>query len=316
MPYAKGQGLHQINAPLTNLSVQYANNLTGFINNKFPTIQVQKESDAYYIYGREHFKIPQTIRANGSPANSAEYTVSTSTYTLEEHALRDVVTDRDRGNADAALQPDIDAMENLVSRIMLRKEIQARNLLFTTTNFTNSHSLTSTLGWQDLTTISDPIGDIQTATSIILTNTGKRPNTLVVGYNAFNKGLRNHPNIIERIKYSERAIISEDIVAAVFGIQNIWVGEAVQNTAAEGAAADSMAYIWATDAWVGYLEPNAKLKSASAVYNFTKGGNGAYPYAVKKYRDEEVSGDWVEVSSFFDTRAVATLSGYLIKGVD
>lgn len=315
MPYGKGRGLHQIDAPLSNLSVQYAQDLTGFVVNQIPTIQVKKETDAYYVFGREHFKVPETLRANGAKSNEAEYILSTSTYALEQHSLKDIVTDRDRDNADVGLQPDIDAMENLVQRIMLRKEIQVRDLMFTTTNFSNSHSLTSTLGWQDLTTISDPIGDINTGTSVILSNTGRRPNTLVVGFNAFEKGLKNHPNIIERIKYSERAVLSKEIVANVLGVSNIIVGEAIQNTGVEGGT-DTMGFVWAAKAWLGYLEPNAKLKSQSAIYNFIKGGAGEYPYAVKKWRDEERGGDYIEVNSFFDTRAVASLSGYIISGVD
>lgn len=317
MPYAKGRGLHA-DRPLSNLAVKYANDLKGFIATKVvPEITVKHETDNYYIFGRDNFRIPETLRANGAKANQAEYTLSTSSYTLEAHALRDIITDRDKENADDILKPTIDAQENLVERIMLRKEIQARDLLFTTTSFSNNHSLTSTLKWTVLSTTSDPIGDVNTGTSVILQNSGKRPNVLAMGYVAFNNGLSEHPNVLERIKFSERGIITKDLLASLFGLptEGIQVGEAIQNTGDEGGA-DSMAFIWSTDAWLGYVSNANNMRTPSAAYNFVKSGKTSFPFSVTRYRDEPRQGEWVEVESFFDSKAVGTSAAYLIRGVD
>ena len=73
MPYGKGLGLQQINPGLSNLSVKYANDRNGYVVTKFPTVQVAHETDDYYVYGREAFQIPETIRANGAEANQSEY---------------------------------------------------------------------------------------------------------------------------------------------------------------------------------------------------------------------------------------------------
>jgi len=314
MPYANSQGLSQFNPGLSNLSQKYANDTAGFIHNKLPVINVAKESDKYYVFGRDHFQIPETLRADGAKANRVNYTLSTSTYSLDEHSLEEVVTDRARANADKGLQPDVDAMENLTSRIMLRKELQAKNVIFTTTSFSNNHSLTSTLKWDLLTNTSDPIGDVATATSVIMGKTGQKANTVILGYAAW-KGLTNHPNILERIKYSERGIINTDLIEAVFDVSNVIVGNAIYDTNVEGAPATS-SYIWDLDAFVGYMEPRPKLKSASALYQFVKSNYAGKPFAVRKYRDDEVKGDVIEVSTMHDSKAVASLSGYLIRGVN
>lgn len=315
MPYASGRGLHQINAPLSNLSVKYANDKESFLASKvFPQVPVKKESDAYYIYGRDNMRVPETLRANKAPANEDGYTLSTSTYELEQHSLRDLISQRDRDNADSALSPDVDTMENLTEKILLRKEIQCAATLFTTTSFSNNHSLTSTLKWTALTTTSDPIGDVSTATTVILQNSAKKPNKLIFGHGVM-QGLKDHPNIIERIKYSERGIITSEILSAVFDVASIHVGETVQNTGTEGGT-DTLAFVWASDAWLGYVDSSTRLKSASAVKTLVKQQNGQFPFAVKKYADQERDGDWIEVNSFFVTKAVASQAAYLIRGVE
>ena len=317
MPYAKGKGLH-VDRPLSNLAVKYANSRDAYIATKIiPEITVKHESDQYYTFGRDSFRAPETLRANGALANQVEYQISTTSYTLEEHALRDMVTDRDVENSDEVLKPHADATENIVDRILLVKEIETRDLLSTITNFSNSHSITSTLSWTMLTTTSDPIGDILTSTSIILLNSGKRPNGLAMGWVAMNTGLKEHPNILERIKYSERAIIGNDLLAALFGLpaDGIHVGEVVQNTGVEGAA-DSMSYVWANSAFLGYTSNSNNMRTVSAAYNFVKSGKVTFPFSVTRYREEARKGDWTEVQNFSRPLAVATSAGYIIKGTD
>lgn len=314
MPNATARGLHQINQPLSNLSLKYSNEQKDYIADKiFGTLPVKKESDAYYIFGKDNFRVEESIRADGAKANEVTYSLSTSTYSLNPHALRELVTDRQRDNADSGLEPDTSAMENLVDKILLKKETQLAALLLTTTAGGGSHSLTSTLKWTALTTISDPIGDVNTATTVIKINSAKQANTMVIPYDSW-KGLKNHPNILERIKYSERGIITTDLLKAVFDIENIFIGSNVQNTSAEGDP-DSLSMVWDASTWIGYVNPSPGLRKISAGYNFVK-TNGGNPYAVKKYRDEEREGDWIEVGCFWDAKIVATACAYVVKGTD
>jgi len=313
MPYVNSKAVHQIDVPLSNLSVKFANDASAYIADQiFTGLPVAKESDAYYIFGKDSLRLEESIRANGAKANEVTYELSTSTYTLNRHSLKELVTDRERENADEGLDPDISAMENVTEKILLRKEKIASTLLMTTTAGGSSHSLTSTLGWTDLTTISDPIGDVQTATTVIQQSSAKLPNTLVFGYDAFS-GLRNHPNILERIKYSERGVVTVDLLKAVFDIDKILIGNAIENTAAEGDP-DTLGYVWANHAWVGYVNPQAGLRRVSAGYNFFKKEKNLKVW-VKKWRDEDREGDWIEANMMSRPILVATACAYSIKGV-
>ena len=312
MPYGKGLGLQQINPGLSNLSVKYANDRNGYVFNKFPTLQVAHETDDYYMYGREAFQIPETIRANGAEANQSEYALSTATYSLDRHSLKDIVTDRERNNANIGLNPDVDTMELLTDQIMNRMEYNAQSTIFTTaTSFDNTGSLAASYTWNLLTTTTDVIGDVNSMTSVIMKSCGKEANNLVMGEQTF-RYLKEQPNVIDRIKYSERGIITADILSAVFNVGNLLVGKAVYDAGVEGSATPSTTWMWNLKVAAMYLEPNAKLKSPSALYNIAMNSNGEYPYAVKKYRNEAREGDEIEVNAFHKTLLTGKSAGYLL----
>jgi len=84
------QGSIHVNQPLTEISVRYSND--EYIGGKvLKDVMVQKESDLYYVYNND-LRLEQTNRANGSPANEATWDVSTSSYSLREHAIKDKIT--------------------------------------------------------------------------------------------------------------------------------------------------------------------------------------------------------------------------------
>ena len=312
MPYGKGRGLQQINPGLSNLSVKYANDRNEYAVTKLPTISVKHETDEYYVYGRDSFRIPETIRANGAEANQSEYQLSTTSYSLDRHSLKDIVTDRERDNSNEATNKDLDAAEFLTDQILNRMEYNAASTIFTTaTSFDNTGSLTSTLYWNVASTTTDVIGNIDTMTSAILKGSGKRANTLIMGEQTF-RYAKDNTNVIERIKYSERGIITAEILSSVFNIGNIIVGSAVYDQGVEGSSTPSTTWLWDKKVAAMYLEPNAKLKSPSALYNFQMPVNGEYPFAVKKYRNDAREGDEIEVNAFHKTIVTGKAAGYLL----
>jgi len=297
-----------IDKALEKISIAYLPQ--GFIADQVvPAVPVVKESDKYYIYDFGINRAEETLRASGTPANRATFNVSTSTYSLEEHALKEIITDRDKDNADKAINLEIDVTEALTRKILLRKEIEASSVLQSTSNYSNSASLTSTMAWTQNTTLSNPITQIESATSKIISSSGYKPNRLIIDYNTFS-GAKVHTSIVDRVKYTSADSITEQMLAKLFDIEKVFVASAIEETAQEGLTS-SPGYIWTNTAVLGYFEPNPGLKKASAAYKFTKQAGGAQ-YTVKKWRDEELSGVFVEVSTMFKFKPVATACAYLI----
>ncbi|MHA1866625.1 MAG: hypothetical protein ACTSXD_01005 [Candidatus Heimdallarchaeaceae archaeon] len=308
MPY--GGNLH-ISRPLTNISVEYKN--PAYIAGQvLKDVYVKNESDEYYVYNPE-FRIPETYRANKSPANMISWSVSTSTYSLEEHALADIVTDRDRRNTDKPIDVDVDTTENLTDALLRRTEKMVADLLFTTGTWSNNTTLASTTSWRYNTTTVSPILNVLSATGKILKSSGVKPNSMVIGYDVF-ESLKEHVSILDRIKYAERAIITKDLLSAVFDIPNIYIGEAVYDASGEGLSEDK-AYIFNTDALIAYFNPNPGLKkiTAAIMLRIKEGGT---PIKVKKWRDEKVAGDVIEVSTMMKPKAIATACAYFIKNAN
>jgi hypothetical protein len=303
-------GPTRISTALSNLAVQYTNNEYIF-GTVFKDLPVAKESNQYWIWGND-FRIPETERANGALAAMATMGYSTSSYVVKEHAIKDVITDRDRENSDAPINLDRDMTENLTDIIMRRMEYEGMKLLFTTTSWSNNATLTSVTSWKGHTTTASPTKHVLSATGKILADSGKKANTIVMGWSAL-EALKENQNVWERIKYSERAVVTTELLAALFDIQNVYVGSAVYDSAKEGDTA-SKGFIWGSDAMVAYVDPSPGVKKATAWLNFRCGWKGN-PYRVKKWREEEIEGDYIEVQTMCAPKPVATACAYLFKTV-
>lgn len=295
-----------VNTPLTNVSVRY-NWAEGIAEKVFPVVPVQKESDLYFVYDTDNLRLDETVRANRGESNIVGFDYSTSSYTLEEHALKELISDRDRANADAPLNLDIDVTQHLTEKILIRQEVDVATVCFTTTSWANNATVGSASAWD--TSTSNPIADVLTATALVLRNGFVRPNRAVMGWEVMRQ-LKVNSTTTDRIKYTERAIITDEIMASLFDLDNLYVGRAARNLNAEGIT-PSTGFIWGKDMLV-YYAPNApSLRTPAAGYTLRIGGG----YRTKKWREEKLGGDYIEVSTLYTVRAVATSAAYLLKQV-
>lgn len=298
------------NRPLENISLAFKNDRL-IASALSPSVPVQHESDTYYVYSQDSLIMPATLRGNGAVANQATWNVSTSSYTLNEHALRDLVTDRDRDNADTPIKMDIDTTEYLTEKILMRREIELQQLVQTSATWANSTSLTTTLKWNTSTT--NPITQIDSAASLIALTSGKQPNVVVMNDETF-RTVKENTSTVDRVKYTSAESLTPNMIARLFNVEQVLVGGSILNTAEEGVNTVTMSFIWQDSVFIGYVERNPGLKKLSALYTF-ESRNMGNPYKVKKYRVEERDGDMIEVQTMFSHVAPATGCGYLIEDV-
>lgn len=300
-----------VNKALSNISNAYKS--TRLIADIVaPRVNVQHESDVYYMYSKDSLILPQTARANGASANEATWSVSTSSYTLAQHSLKSLVTDRDRSNADPAIRLDVDTTEYLTEKILMRKEVAIADLLTTRASWSNITSLTSTFAWNQQTTLSNPIVFVDTASSVIAQQSGMVPNTVIVNDPTF-RAAKEHPQVVDRVKYTSADSVTESILAKLMNVQRFLVAGGIRNTGQEGLGdtTTNQSFIWTDCAFVCYIEPNPGLKKPSTVYQFTKSEFGN-PYKVKTWREEEREGDFIEVSTMFQFKVIASDTAYII----
>lgn len=307
-----GSGDVHVDQVLTQISIGYPNE--GLVGEQlFPAVPVNKQSDKYYTFGREGWLPEDDVRAPGAVAREITgATVSTDTYYAVEHALQIAVTDEERKNADSPLSPDRDGAEIVTSKIMLGRERAIQVLAHTAANYasTNTVTLSGTSQWNDYTN-SDPIGVMRTGKRAIHAKIFREPNTIVIPYPVMSV-LEDHPDFLERIKYSERAIFSPELLAAILGFGKVVVPGVGINTAPLGQA-ESLAYLWGNDVVMAYVPPRPGMKIPAYGYEFVWNGQ-----IVDRWRENPRKSDMIRVSRAYDHKMTATdasddqIAGYLI----
>lgn len=309
MPQPTLSDVH-VDRPLTNISIAFIQKATDFIASRvFPNIPVTKQSDRYFVYDKDSwFRDDAQKRAPGTESAGSGFTVdNTPTYSCDVWALHKDVADQIRANTDAPLDADRDATLFISQKMMLRKEKQFVSDYFKTgiwTGSTSGSDITPGTLWDNSS--STPIEDVEEQVDAVQEKTGYRPNTLVVGP-LVHRALKNHPDIIDRIKYVQRGIVTEEMLAMLFGVERYLVARATNNTANEGATA-SMSFLYGKNALLCYSAPNPGLMVPSAGYSMSWTGlfgAGALGTRMKKFRMEWLESDRVEGDCAFDLKQVA-----------
>jgi len=315
MPQPTTNDVH-VDAILTNISVAYIQDQGNFIANRvFPSLPVEKQSDKYFKYTKgDWFRDEAQLRAPSTESAGSGYSLSTDTYSTSVYAFHKDVDDQVRANADNPLNPDRDATTFVTQRMLLRQEID-----WNTNYFTTGIWDTDVVGGSDFTvwsnyTSSDPIEDIETGKSTMLTNTGFMPNTLVLGYDVFRQ-LRHHPDIVDRIKYTSSEVPAEGILSRLFGVDRVLVTRGIKNSGAEGAA-DSFAQIHGKNAALYYVAPSPGLLTPSAGYQFAWRGVSdgmGQNIGISRFRMPELRADRIEAQMAWDYKVVSTDLGYFFS---
>lgn len=300
MPLRSQQHVDQL---LSNVSIKYAP--SGLIAmSVFPEVPVKKDSDLYRIYTR-NFRIPETKRANKGVAREHGFEVTTNSYNLEYHALKDYVSDNDAQNYDVS-DLRADTTEELTEKILLRLEKTVADL-FTTTNWSLNVSLAAANAFNANTTVSNPIPVFDTAATTILNNGGFKPNYGIIPRDAF-VAIKNHVSILDRTKYTSSDMTPE-MLKGLFDLDDILIANGAYDTAAQGVAS-SISQIWGDSCFVGYKPDRASPLKPSSGYVFRRNTP-----MVKRWRVEERESEAIEVQMKYQAKVVASLSGYLIKDV-
>lgn len=267
-----------IDRALTNISVAYLQDASAFIADKvFPIVPVKRQSDVFYVYNKGDFMRDEAqLRGAATESAGGDYGVEASTpYFCRKHAFHKDVTPEERANYDEPLDADKDATDFVSQKMLIRREMEWASKFFTTGVWGKEISGTTDTKWDVAT--SNPIKMITDAAVQMAAETGFKPNTLVLSPFAFN-ALKNHEDILDRIKYTQKGIVTADLLATLFEVDRVFVAWSVVNSANKGAA-NAVDFIMGKHALLCYSEPRPALRKPSAGYIFAWSGlegSGAY----------------------------------------
>jgi hypothetical protein len=297
--------------PLTNVSQAYHNDPTQFIAEQVaPVVMVPKKNFNIYFYGKESLKqVVDDTRTRFGETKQAQFSITSKAFgPLRGHELKDGI-DYDQDNmAEAPLDLEIDIVQNLAEMMALTKERLLSNTM-NSTNLTNGVTLSGGSQWSDYAN-STPFEDLKTATQVQRLY-GLRPaNTLIFSYYTFSV-LQQHPDLIERVKYSGLASLTLELMTTLlgqFGIKQILVSAAVQDSAAEGLVANN-SFVWGKNVILGYITPTPGLRTVNGAYHFVL-SNGRY---VDTWFEQSKKTKWIRNNDYYVPQIVGPEAFYLIQ---
>jgi hypothetical protein len=293
---------------LTNLAKRFVNNEL-FADRLAPRVPIPYQSGKYWIFDRaDQELLQQTLRQTGAPAQRIRRTLSTGAFFAPSHALEAQVPDEDARNYQAG---DLrqDTVQTLMNKILLDLENRVATMLTDTTQVTNNQTNSGTSQWSDLAN-SAPITDVEAAKASVR-QAGVKPNFMIVGDQVYQK-LIVHPSIVERFKYAVGGAVTEKELAQVFGVENFYVGSAVQLD-----KAGNVSFLWGKHAVIGFVNSSAGLYDVSGAKNFVwTGAPGTIDgYGVVVARDPQptAKSDLISADFYYSPVITAVETLYLIK---
>jgi hypothetical protein len=281
-----------------------------FVGDKIlPIVLTDKMGGLIRRFGPDDFKLYDTRRAMRAKSKRIEPREGdTVKLALHEESLEITIDINERSEAPNQAQLEARRSRIAMNNILTRKEKDQADVVLDPNNYAPGHvlDLAGNAMWSDYTN-SDPIGDIEDAKSTVRKKIGKRPNTMLLGATTFDT-LKEHPKLIERIKYAVKGVLTVDLMKELFGIQDIIVGESLY-----ADDKDVLHDIWPNIAVLAYVPPENERgeETPSFGYTFRKKGHpqsGMYKEGNKL--------DVIEVWDIYDPMVLGPSAGFLIRNTN
>lgn len=342
-----------IDEALTDLSLAFMQDAEGFVARRaFRSVPVKQRGNVYWTYPRGAFNRNQMAkRAPGTESRGANYQVDTAKYYCDVYALHVDVADQIRDNADSAINIDRDVTTFLTMKGMLLEEIDWRDKFFGGAGFvatpgsvwayvydgnatpTAVATLDPTSGtagnrrvqfWSSSPGAGElgPIEVVKRAKRDMQQNTGfgQRNMIMVMGREVFD-ALTDNPDIIDRIDRGQTpggpAMSNEQNLAVLFGLDEVIVMDAIENTAEVGLV-DNHQFIGGKNALLLYRPSSPGLMTPAPGYTFLWSGfSGANAGGtrIKNMRVDLKESDRIEIQSAFEHNQVSTELGVYFNGI-
>lgn len=314
----KGRSAHH-DRPLSNFAVQaFAQGPgSGYIaQSLFPSVPVNHQNDRYYTIDKaSYLRTEDSKRSPRTRANRVEWKVSSDGYFADNYALADEIPLEDLANADNVLNLRQGSVSFVTDMLLRDKEVRVADKVTSISNVGSGVSLTGATRWTSVDS-ADIFGQVSTATAFIRGETGIIPNTMVVDYDSFQL-MRRNSRLLEMFKYTSGGQLSMDQLKELFNVQNLWVGNAIRNSAKEGAAA-TMVDVWGDNCLLAYVNPTiTRMRAATFGLTMNWRPEGmATDMQVERSRIDDAGSEKVEVIEagyFADEKIVGKELSYLIN---
>lgn len=275
------QNAASYNEHLTEYAQSFANERESKLSEiLFPKVFVNNASGTFDIRGiKDAFRLYQMIRARRAPSTEIEINVTKGAYDCTPQGLK---VGTWRQDISSTPEGEIFREENvnaLLDIIYTNRAFEAASI------FKKSISPAAGVGIGWANGEGTPIEEIDSLMKMIKIATGKRPNHMVLGFEAWSI-LKNHPEIVGRI-HSLDVTATIDAIKRMFVYQDIeiTIDDTVYNPGPLGAEGDNE-FVLNKDILLMYSSPTPSRSDVSCGKEFTQTPEG--PEITSK--EEELDG--------------------------
>jgi hypothetical protein len=306
----------------SNVLISYSNPLY-LARQLFPLLPVNLMSGILPQLVQSHwFRNQAGARAVGTRSNRGAFAMdNTMQYVCKWASFGVELPDLVRDNQVEPYNLDQACTEFATDKILMEQELNFTSAAFTTgkwgtdyTGVASAPSASQFIYFGDYAA-STPLVTLSTYNDVIEGRIGREGNKLVMGKQVWT-ALKWHPDLLDNIKYTQRAQMTPELLASMLEIDQVLIGRGIYTTSAEGTSEASVSYsrIWGKHMLLLYGVNAPTIMAPAGGYTVAWQRRVSPLGYVRRFRDDERELDVFEASSFYTHKVTTSRAGVFLSG--
>ena len=291
---------------LTKLAQGYHNlELIGEV--LMPTVEIDKEAGKIPKFGRLAFRLPSTVRNLRGTSNRLDpEDITAIDVALEEHDVEYAIDYREENEAIFSLRQF--ALNTTHEVMALGREKEVATLALDESKYDSGNKVTLSGTSKITSKQADIFAMFDTGIRAVKRAIGRKPNVCVIAGDVW-AALKEHPAVIEKLKYSQVAIVTPEVFGKLIGIDTVKIGEAVYEES------NQLKDIWSDAIVLAYVAPRSTERKGTVYepsYGYTVRRQGGL--FVDTYKENGGKLEVIRTTDIHKPHLLGASAGYLIKG--
>lgn len=317
-----------VNAVLTTMNVMHTQG--SFAANKmFAVVPIEEQTFRFKVFDRaDALRTDARKRTPGSLAAQKTIGITETSGFAEEIAIASILPDEDRATKDSivddALQSEMLSQDCLIRRDLDFALVFLANAVWGNTDQVGVAAAPGANGFVFWDAANASIfTNVKAWKRTVKLACGRWPNVACITPDVWDV-ITDDPDIVDRIKHTMGpiAVVTKELVAALFELEEIVVIDSVRTTSAEGAATFTSSFMDTEKMLLAYREKSPSKRKPAAGYTFTWAkydqikepmeDGGA---AILKWREEKIHSDMFEAQMLYLMAIVTGSAGILARNI-
>lgn len=293
---------------LTGLAQGYTNQ--AFVADELcPDVFVPELTGKYPVFGKEHLTMNKDDRPLKAPVKQMSVKGwEFKSFEVKEHALEFPIDHLEIEAAKKVADLEEYGAKAVMESMLLNKEYEKASMLQDAANYETDHKVSLTTDTYFDDPDSDPITVIKDAMLTIRSKGLPDPNKIVYAPDSF-RAFSEHPKILEKIKYSAKAVITPDMVPGLLGITDRNFKVVIGSGLYYDSVNETFVKLWSDTVVIGHVKSGAGLYDMSLAKTFVQRG---FPKMIRHQTGDTIT-RFITGFMRYNSYMTQNLAGYLIN---